>query len=228
MSLRLMSISSTPWLEMISKVGEVALAHIDLHHALVQLALAELLAQLLARALMRFCPAPREPFNHLPPSPPSAVSAADAEAAAVEQPLFGVQLGLVFHFFQLLFAHHVDGDLHQVADHRLHIAAHIADFGELRGLHFQKRRVGQLGQPARNLRFAHARRPDHDDVLGHDLFGEIGRQLLPAHAVAQRNGHGALGGLLADDVLVQLGDNLARRQFIERESVLLQRYRVNR
>ena len=39
-----------------------------------------------------------------------------------------------------------------------------------------------------------------------------GWQLLPAHAVAQRDRHGALGGRLADDVLVELGDDLPRRQ----------------
>jgi hypothetical protein len=65
--------------------------------------------------------------------------------------------------------------------------------------------------------FRNGGRPDHDDVLGHDVVGDVGRQLLPALAVAQRNGHGALGVLLADDVLVQLGDNLARRQLVQRE-----------
>ena len=53
----------------------------------------------------------------------------------------------------------------------------------------------------------------------------IGRQLLPAHAVAQRDGHGALGGLLAHNVLVQLGDNLARRQLFERQLLVFRRTR---
>ena len=38
------------------------------------------------------------------------------------------------------------------------------------------------------------------------------RQPLAAHAVAQRDRHGALRLGLADDVLVELGDDLARRQ----------------
>ncbi len=109
------------------------------------------------------------------------------------------------------------GDFHQVADHRLHVAPHVAHLGKLRGLHLEKGRVGQLGQPSRNLRFAHARRPDHDDVLGHDVVGHFGRKLLATLAIAQRNGDGALGGLLSHNVLVEFGDNLARRQLIERE-----------
>ena len=121
----------------------------------------------------------------------------------VEQALLGVEFGFVGNVLQLLFAHHVDGDLHQIADHRFDVAAHVADLGKLGGFHFQKRRVGQLGQAARDFGFAHAGGPDHDDVLGHDLFGQFGRQLLAAHAVAQGDGDGALGVVLADDVLVE-------------------------
>ena len=61
---------------------------------------------------------------------------------------------------------------------------------------------------------------DHDDVLRHDLVGEFRRELLPAHAVAQRNGDGALGRMLPNDVLVQLRDDLARGHFIECERLV--------
>ena len=105
----------------------------------------------------------------------------------------------------------------RVANHGLDVAAHVADFGELRSLDFQERRVGKLRQTAGNFSFAHAGGPDHDDVLGDDFFGELRRQLLAAHAIAQGNGHGALGVLLADDVLVEFGDNFARSQFVERD-----------
>ena len=53
--------------------------------------------------------------------------------------------------------------------------------------------------------------------LGMMSSAMIGRQLLAALAIAQSNGHGALGGPLADDMLVELGDDLARRQLVERE-----------
>ena len=45
-----------------------------------------------------------------------------------------------------------------------------------------------------------------------------GGQLLPAQAVAQRDRDRALGLGLADDVLVELGDDLARRQRVDRRS----------
>ena len=93
----------------------------------------------------------------------------------------------------------------------------VADFGELRRFHLQERRVGELGQAAGDLGLADAGGADHDDVLGHDFFGHFGRELLAAHAIAQRDGDGALGVVLADDVLVEFGDDLARRQFVERD-----------
>ena len=39
-----------------------------------------------------------------------------------------------------------------------------------------------------------------------------GGKLLPAPAIANGDGHGPLGVVLADDVPVQLGDDLSRRQ----------------
>ena len=83
------------------------------------------------------------------------------------------------------------------------VAAHIADFGELAGFHFQERRIGELRQPARDLGFADAGGPDHEDVLRHHLFGHLGLELLAADAVAERDGDGAFGVGLADDVLVE-------------------------
>ena len=60
--------------------------------------------------------------------------------------------------------------------------------------------------------FAYARGPDHDDVLGHDLFRNVGWQLLPAHTVPQSDRHRPFGSPLPDDVLIQFRNNLARRQ----------------
>ena len=133
----------------------------------------------------------------------------------IQQSLFGIQLGFVGNVFELFFAHHLDGDLHQVANHRFDIASDVADFGELRRFHFEERRVGELGQPSRDFGFADAGGADHDDVLGDDFFGQLGREFLAAHAVAQGDGDGALGVLLADDVLVEFRNDFARRQLIE-------------
>ena len=85
-----------------------AVLHLDFHHALVELAVAQLLAQLLARALDAFAGFGLRRHQQ------------------VEQAVLGVRLGAVGHFVQALLAHHVDGDVHQVADHRLDVAAHVA------------------------------------------------------------------------------------------------------
>src|SRR5437867_143649 len=108
--------------------------------------------------------------------------------------------------------HHVHRELGEVADHRLHVTAHVADLGVLGGLHLQERRLGQLGKPARDLGLADARGADHDDVLRRHLVPQLRRQVLPAPAISQRDGHRPLGRLLAHDVAVQLRDDLHGRQ----------------
>ena len=174
-----------------------AVLHFDLHQALVELAVAQALAQLLARALDAFAGLRLRRHQQ------------------VEQALFGVHLGAVGHFVQPLFAHHVDGDIHQVADHRFHVAAHVAHFGELAGLHLQERRIRKPRQAPRQFGLADAGGADHEDVLGHHLFGHLRRQFLAADAVAQGDGDGALGVGLPDDVLIQFADDFARRQLVE-------------
>ena len=119
--------------------GRAALLDVDLDHAVVELAGAQLLAQLLAGALGALAGLGLRRHQQ------------------VEQALLGVALGALGDFVQALLAHHVDGDLHQVADHRFDVAADVADFGELAGLHLEERRVGQLGQAARDLGLARRR-----------------------------------------------------------------------
>jgi hypothetical protein len=41
--------------------------------------------------------------------------------------------------------------------------------------------------------------------------------MLPAHAVAQSDGYGALRVFLSDNVFVELNDDFARGQLIERD-----------
>ena len=54
------------------------------------------------------------------------------------------------------------------------------------------------------------RRGDPDVTIGQHLFAHVVVELLPPPAIAQRNGHGAFGVALTDDVTVELGDDLAR------------------
>ena len=118
---------------------------------------------------------------------------------------------------QLLFDHR-DGDLHQVAHHRLAVPADIADLGEFARFDFEEGRSSELGESAGDLGLADAGRPDHQDVLRQDLVGHRAFDLLPPPAIAQGDGDRALGGLLADDVLVELGDDLAWGQVLDRRS----------
>jgi hypothetical protein len=112
----------------------------------------------------------------------------------------------------LRFPHQQDAGLDQVAYHLLHVASDIAHLGELGGLDLDERRVGEFRKAPGDLRLADARRPDHQDVLGQNLLAHRTFQLLPSPAVAQRDGDGALGVVLADDEAVELRNCFARRE----------------
>ena len=103
-----------------------------------------------------------------------------------------------------------DGDLDEVAHDLLDVAADIADLGELGGLDLEERRAGELRQAARDLGLADAGRADHQDVLRQHFFAQLVVELQPAPAIAQRDGDGALGVVLADDEAVEFGDDFAR------------------
>jgi hypothetical protein len=96
-------------------------------------------------------------------------------------------LGARRHLLQLIVADHADGQLDQVAHHRLDIAADVAHLGELRRFDLDEGRLRQPRQAPRNLGLADTGGPDHQDVLRRHIVGHLGRQLLAADAVAQRN-----------------------------------------
>ena len=100
----------------------------------------------------------------------------------------------------------------------LDVAADIADLGELGRLDLEERRLGEPGQPAGDLGLAAAGRADHQDVLGQHLLAQALVELLAAPAVAQGDGDGALGVVLADDEAVELGDDLARGNVVSSSS----------
>ena len=184
-----------------------AVLELELEHPLVEIALAQQTAQLLARlgarrrdagAGRRACAARRRRRHQ-----------------RVEQALLGALLGAHAHLALLLLEHQRHADLGEVADDRLDVAPDVADLGELRGLHLEEGRLGHLREPAGDLGLPDAGRPDHDDVLGGDLVAQLLGHLLPAPAIAQRDRHRALRVVLPDDVAVELGDDLARREGAE-------------
>src|SRR2546426_174952 len=118
----------------------------------------------------------------------------------VEEPLLGELLRPLLHARHHLGLDHVHRQLGEVADHRFHVAAHVADLGVLGGLDLQEGRLGELREPAGDLGLPDAGRADHDDVLRRHLVAQLRRQVLPPPALAHRDRHGALGPLLADDV----------------------------
>ena len=179
-----------------------AFLDVQFDHALVELSRAQTFAQFLAGAV--------EAFARL----------GLRRHQQVEQALFGIALGTLGHLVEALFAHHVDGDVHQVADHRLDVASDITDLGELAGFDLQERGVRELRQPPGQFGLADTRRPDHEDVLRHDLVGHVGVELLTPDAVAQRDGDGAFGVGLPDDVLIEFADDFARRQLVQQGLVV--------
>ena len=104
---------------------------------------------------------------------------------------------------------HADGIFRQIADDAFDIAAHIAYLGELGGFHLDERRVHQSGQAAGDFGFADAGGTHHQDILRDDFIAEGLVHPAAAVAVAQGDGDGLLGLVLADDIAVEFMDNLS-------------------
>ena len=136
----------------------------------------------------------------------------------VEQTIFGLLFSLLLDERQTLGLDHIDRELGEVTNDRFHIAPDIAHFGKFRRFDLDERRLGQLGQPSGDFRFAHAGWPDHDNVLRHDLIAKVWRQLLATPAIAKGDSHHALRILLPDDIAVQFFNDLRGSEAIEIQS----------
>ena len=130
----------------------------------------------------------------------------------IEQSFLDAAIRLRFDIGQLLLTHESDGMLDQFADHAFHIAAIVAHLGILAGFHFDEWRAGERGQAAGNFGLADAGGANHENVLGGHLTAQFIVQLLPPPAITDGHRDGPLGRILAHDVTIELGDNLARRQ----------------
>ena len=170
--------------------------NLDLDFLVVEFAFAQSLAKFLARRVIAFAGR-----GH---------AVARGRQQHIEDALLGLVLGLMPHFARRLLARLLDRGFDQVADDGIDVAPDVADFGELGRLDLDERRIGEPRQPPRDFGLADAGRPDHQDVFRRDLLAQRLGHLLPAPAVAQRNRDGALGGVLPDDVLVQLVDDFLR------------------
>ena len=167
--------------------------------ALIELAFAEHLAEFLSRLAVARC---RLGLGH-------EAHRLRSRQQCIEHSFFSRIHGAMTDLLHLFFARHLDRHVHEVLDDRIDLASHVADLGELGRFHLDEGRIGELGQAARDLGLAHAGGADHEDVLGRDLGAQRFGNLHAPPAVAQGDGHGALGVLLADDVLVQGVDDLA-------------------
>ena len=165
--------------------------HLNFNFARVQFALAQLLAKHLAR---------RTAFTRL--------TSAGGRQQGVQQALFRRVFCSGAHLAGVNLPLLLDGNFREIADDGVDILADITHFGKFRRLHLHKGRIGQPRQAPRDFRLADARRADHQNIFRRDFVAQIGRHLLAAPAVAQRNGDRALGVGLADDVAIEFGDDL--------------------
>ena len=115
----------------------------------------------------------------------------------------------------------VVGRHHELEDQVLDVLAHVAGLGQGGGVADGERNVQPAGQGLGQGRLAAAGRADQENIaLGNLDVLELGfGDLAAEHALVvidDRDGQRLLHPLLADDVLVQVGHELAgRRQFLE-------------
>ncbi len=230
---------------------EGLLLHFPLHVAVFELAVAQLLAQLLARATpplltfgvclghfgrdVAFGRDNEERTRLSALSSPVARSRGgwgdrggrrcrDRRQEQIEQAVLRALLRFRVDVVLALGTNHVDGHVDELAHHGFHVPPNVAHLGELRCLDLEERGARQPRQSTRDLGLPHAGRADHDDVVGEDFVPDVVRRLGAPPAVAHRDGHRLLSRLLPHDVAVELRHDLARRQFLKpREGLLFRR-----
>ncbi len=104
----------------------------------------------------------------------------------------------------LFFPQHGDCDIGEVPDDGFDVPSDVTDLSELGGFHLDERCTRELRQASGDFCFAHARRPNHEDVFRRDFVTHLFAQLHASPAIAQGNGNSPFGIILADDVSVQL------------------------
>ena len=110
------------------------LPNFDFDQTIVEAALAQLLAQPLARALRLFTHLRGVLVGRKRPG----------RQQQIEQALLRILLRLDANFDDLLVADHRYRNLDEIADHRFHVAADVANLSEFRGFDLQERRLRHL------------------------------------------------------------------------------------
>jgi hypothetical protein len=113
----------------------------------------------------------------------------------------------------LLLADHADRGLDEVADDLFHVAADIADFCELGGFDLEERRLGEAGEAPGDLPSCRRRSGRSSGCSSAVISLRRFSGAAAAPAVAQGNGDGALGTVLADNVAIEFRDDFAGGEF---------------
>ncbi len=182
---------------------ERLLPDVELHDARIESAVAKLIAEQLARAVLLLARAGGVFVGR---------AVVRRRKQEIEQPILGIGTRLRANFGEPFLAHEIHTELHEVANHGLDVAADVADLRELRGFDLEKWRLREPRQAPGDFRLADARRADHQDVLGRDLFRQLRCELLAPQAVAKRDRDGPFCGRLTNNVLVELANDLPGRQ----------------
>ena len=218
-------------METIFKRRRRALAHFDFDETLIKLAFAELRAKFFACAVGSFVgDTLRSAFRSVATDcfrRRNRHGGADFDRNSrrrgrkqkIKQALLGGLLGALGDLIQFFLAHHLDGGFHQIAHHGLDIAADVADLGVAGSPPRAQKGSKRQGVPRRRAISVLPTRPVEPDhrrnIFRHHLFSHFGRELLTAHAIAQGDGYGTLGGSLSDDVLIQLDYDFARSELVK-------------
>ncbi len=105
----------------------------------------------------------------------------------------------------------VVGGLQQLEDDVLDILADIAGFGQGRRVGHGEGHIEDARQRLGQQRLAATGRADQQDVRLGDLdIGVLGAGAEPLVVIVDGDGQDALGGLLADHIVVEDGENIAR------------------
>ena len=101
------------------------------------------------------------------------------------------------------------GVVQQLADHHLDVLAVVAGLRVLGGVGDRERDIEAAGERARDVRLARAGGPEQQHVgLLDQPLARRGRLAAALEVVVRGDGDGALGALLADDVAIEVVEDL--------------------